>query len=187
MTTTIAVMQPYFVPYAGYFRLFAATDLFVIYDCVQFPRRGWVHRNQLPGANGQPNWLTLPFLGFGLVANGLAHGLSGLSLSFLGLILCSLVPWLLFHGSGGGAIGGGDVKLAAAIGALTGPTVGLEIEFMALLALVFWALVRLTYQGKLSRVLLNVVVLLTNPFRARARATGRPLMPRPGSSRRCRR
>jgi hypothetical protein len=40
-------MQPYFVPYAGYFRLFAASDLFVIYDCVQFPRRGWVHRNRL--------------------------------------------------------------------------------------------------------------------------------------------
>jgi hypothetical protein len=53
-------MQPYFVPYAGYFRLFAATDLFVVYDCVQFPRRGWVHRNQLPDANGKPNWLTLP-------------------------------------------------------------------------------------------------------------------------------
>jgi hypothetical protein len=44
---TIAVMQPYFIPYAGYFRLFAASDLFVIYDCVQFPRRGWVQRNRL--------------------------------------------------------------------------------------------------------------------------------------------
>jgi hypothetical protein len=58
--TTIAVMQPYFFPYAGYFRLFAAADIFVIYDCVQFPRRGWVHRNQLPDANGEPRWLTLP-------------------------------------------------------------------------------------------------------------------------------
>lgn len=53
-------MQPYFMPYAGYFRLFAATDLFVIYDCVQFPRRGWVHRNRLPDANGSLEWLTLP-------------------------------------------------------------------------------------------------------------------------------
>ena len=56
----IAIMQPYFFPYAGYFRLFAATDLFVMYDCVQFPRRGWVHRNSLPDANGKPAWLTLP-------------------------------------------------------------------------------------------------------------------------------
>jgi hypothetical protein len=40
---------------------------------------------------------------------------------------------------------------------------------MALLALVFLALVRLTYRGKLGRVLLNVAVLLTNPLRSPAR------------------
>lgn len=57
---TTAIMQPYFIPYAGYFRLFAASDLFVIYDCVQFPRRGWVHRNLLPNASGVARWLTLP-------------------------------------------------------------------------------------------------------------------------------
>ena len=32
----------------------------MIYNCVQFPRRGWVHRNRLPDANGAPAWLTLP-------------------------------------------------------------------------------------------------------------------------------
>ena len=53
-------MQPYFAPYAGYFRLAAACDVFVIYDCVQFPRRGWVHRNKLPDATGQLQWFTLP-------------------------------------------------------------------------------------------------------------------------------
>jgi WbqC-like protein family len=53
-------MQPYFIPYAGYFRLFAASDLFVIYDCVQFPRRGWVHRNKLIDASGTQRWVTLP-------------------------------------------------------------------------------------------------------------------------------
>ena len=31
-----------------------------LFDCVQFPRRGWVHRNQLPGVAGVPHWLTLP-------------------------------------------------------------------------------------------------------------------------------
>ncbi len=56
----VAIMQPYFLPYAGYFRLFAATDLFVIYDCVQFPRRGWVHRNRLMDHAGKERWLTLP-------------------------------------------------------------------------------------------------------------------------------
>lgn len=58
--TAIAVMQPYFLPYAGYFRLFAMTDLFVVFDCVQFPRRGWVHRNRLRDRQGAPRWLTLP-------------------------------------------------------------------------------------------------------------------------------
>jgi hypothetical protein len=57
---TVAIMQPYFFPYAGYFRLFAASDVFVIYDCVQFPRRGWVHRNRLTDATGMVRWLTLP-------------------------------------------------------------------------------------------------------------------------------
>lgn len=56
----IAIMQPYFIPYAGYFRLFSATDLFVIYDCVQFPRRGWLHRNRLITQSGEEDWITLP-------------------------------------------------------------------------------------------------------------------------------
>jgi WbqC-like protein family len=60
MPFTVAIMQPYFIPYAGYFRLFAASDLFVIYDCVQFPRRGWVHRNRLTDKSGVERWLTLP-------------------------------------------------------------------------------------------------------------------------------
>lgn len=59
---TIAIMQPYFIPYGGYFRLFSETDLFVIYDCVQFPRRGWVHRNRLADAAGTQRWLTLPLV-----------------------------------------------------------------------------------------------------------------------------
>jgi hypothetical protein len=56
----IAVMQPYFLPYAGYFRLFQSADLVVILDCVQFPRRGWVHRNRLPDFAGEMQWLTIP-------------------------------------------------------------------------------------------------------------------------------
>jgi len=55
-------MQPYFVPYPGYFRLMQASDIFVIYDCVQFPRRGYVHRNKLIDPLGKEKWLTLPLL-----------------------------------------------------------------------------------------------------------------------------
>lgn len=58
----IAIMQPYFIPYAGYFRLFHAVDLFVLFDCVQFPRRGFLHRNRLYNAKNELQWLTLPLL-----------------------------------------------------------------------------------------------------------------------------
>jgi hypothetical protein len=56
----IAVMQPYFFPYAGYFRLLDCVDEFVLFDCVQFPRRGRVHRCELPGPDEATRWLTLP-------------------------------------------------------------------------------------------------------------------------------
>src|SRR3954454_12209438 len=56
----VAVMQPYFFPYAGDFRLFAAVDEFVIFDCVQFPRRGRLHRTEVAGTSDAPEWLTLP-------------------------------------------------------------------------------------------------------------------------------
>jgi hypothetical protein len=57
---TVAVMQPYFYPYSGYFRLLAAAQTFVIFDDVQFPRRGRVHRCKVPGRTGASEWLTLP-------------------------------------------------------------------------------------------------------------------------------
>lgn len=53
-------MQPYFYPYMGYFRLIAAVDLFVLFDCVQFPRRGRVHRTEVAAPGGGRRWLTLP-------------------------------------------------------------------------------------------------------------------------------
>ncbi len=58
----MAVIQPLFIPYAGYFRLFAAADVVVIFDCVQFPRRGWIHRNRLMLATGEIDWFTLPIV-----------------------------------------------------------------------------------------------------------------------------
>ncbi|WP_052741983.1 WbqC family protein [Kiloniella litopenaei] len=58
--TSVAIMQPYFFPYAGYYRLAAAADIFVLLDCVQFPRRGWVHRNKFTKQDGTQGWFTLP-------------------------------------------------------------------------------------------------------------------------------
>jgi len=41
----IAIMQPYFAPYLGYFQLIEEADLFVFYDDVNFINRGWINRN----------------------------------------------------------------------------------------------------------------------------------------------
>jgi hypothetical protein len=42
----VAIMQPYFLPYIGYFQLLAATDLFVIYDNIKYTKKGWINRNR---------------------------------------------------------------------------------------------------------------------------------------------
>ena len=57
---TVAVMQPYFFPYAGYFRLLAQAEVFVLFDCVQHRARGRVHRTEVPAPAGGLEWLTLP-------------------------------------------------------------------------------------------------------------------------------
>ncbi|OGX79675.1 hypothetical protein A6395_05440 [Exiguobacterium sp. SH31] len=43
----LAIMQPYYFPYLGYFQLMAAVDTFVILDDVQFIKGGWIHRNTI--------------------------------------------------------------------------------------------------------------------------------------------
>lgn len=43
----IAIMQPYFFPYIGYFQLINAVDEFVIYDDVNFIKGGWINRNRI--------------------------------------------------------------------------------------------------------------------------------------------
>ncbi|MDT8716142.1 WbqC family protein [Clostridium sp. 19966] len=43
----LAIMQPYFLPYLGYFQLIHSVDKFVIYDDVQFIKGGWINRNQI--------------------------------------------------------------------------------------------------------------------------------------------
>lgn len=56
----VAIMQPYFFPHAGYFRLFSQVDEFIVLDCVQFPRTGRVHRSEVARRGRPADWLTLP-------------------------------------------------------------------------------------------------------------------------------
>jgi len=39
-------MQPYFFPYIGYWQLINAVDVFVIYDNIQYTKKGWINRNR---------------------------------------------------------------------------------------------------------------------------------------------
>jgi hypothetical protein len=59
---TIAIMQPYFLPYIGYFQLLAAVDKFIVLDDVNYINRGWVNRNRLL-LNGATHTFTVPLRG----------------------------------------------------------------------------------------------------------------------------
>jgi hypothetical protein len=55
-------MQPYFMPYIGYFQLISLSDQFVIYDDVNFINKGWINRNYL-SVNGAPWLFSIPLQG----------------------------------------------------------------------------------------------------------------------------
>ena len=52
-------MQPYFLPYIGYFQLINAVDQFVIYDNIQYTKKGWINRNRFL-QNGTDYLFTIP-------------------------------------------------------------------------------------------------------------------------------
>lgn len=58
----IAVMQPYFAPYLGYFQLINEVDTFIFYDDVNYIKSGWVNRNYL-NINGENKLFTIPLKG----------------------------------------------------------------------------------------------------------------------------
>jgi hypothetical protein len=55
----LAIMQPYFLPYIGYFQLIAAVDLFVVYDNIKYTKKGWMNRNRML-QNGKDVMFSLP-------------------------------------------------------------------------------------------------------------------------------
>jgi len=42
-----AIMQPYFLPYLGYWQLIQSVDEFVVYDNIEFTKKGWFNRNRI--------------------------------------------------------------------------------------------------------------------------------------------
>ena len=55
----LAIMQPYFFPYIGYFQLLKAVDKLVVYDDVNFIKQGWINRNFILG-QCNPLRITVP-------------------------------------------------------------------------------------------------------------------------------
>ena len=52
----IAILQPYFFPYIGYWQLIHDVDMFVIGDNVSYIKHGWINRNRILGEGGQPQF-----------------------------------------------------------------------------------------------------------------------------------
>lgn len=58
----VAIMQPYFFPYIGYFQLIHAADTFIVYDDVNYIKGGWINRNFIL-SQGEKRRITLELLG----------------------------------------------------------------------------------------------------------------------------
>jgi hypothetical protein len=55
----LAIMQPYFLPYIGYFQLIGAVDTFIVYDNIKYTKKGWINRNRML-LNGADTPFSLP-------------------------------------------------------------------------------------------------------------------------------
>ncbi|MDD9947445.1 MAG: A24 family peptidase [Myxococcales bacterium] len=96
-----------------------------------------------------PNWLTFPVLALAPLVHvafgGLRMGLS----SLMGVVICGLVPLLFFKL---GAMGGGDVKVFAALGALSGPQMGLEVQLASMTVAFLYGVALVVVRGGLAKM-----------------------------------
>lgn len=60
----LVILQPSYFPWLGYFDQLYKSDLFVVYDDVQFDKHGWRNRNRIKTPQG-PQWITVPVLTHG--------------------------------------------------------------------------------------------------------------------------
>jgi prepilin peptidase CpaA len=112
-----------------------------------------------------PNWLVLTGFTAGITLNSLLFGWSGLNSALSGAGLAFAVYFLFYLLR---AMGAGDVKLMAAIGALTGPNGWLAIFFFTAIAGGTVALALLLAKGRFKRTLLNVSIMLHQLSRLQA-------------------
>jgi prepilin peptidase CpaA len=100
-----------------------------------------------------PNWLTVPGLVIGVVANVILGGLSGLKLSLLGagLGFALLLPFWLLR-----SLGAGDLKFAVALGAYTGPGRLVDILIGSVFVAGGMALVLVIYKRRFLQTMRNI-------------------------------
>ena len=55
----LAIMQPYFLPYLGYWQLMNYVDKYVLYDNIEYTKKGWINRNRYLN-NGEASYFTIP-------------------------------------------------------------------------------------------------------------------------------
>ena len=58
----LGIMQPYFLPYLGYWQLLNEVDSYVVYDDVNYIKGGWINRNRIL-VNGEVKYLSLELQG----------------------------------------------------------------------------------------------------------------------------
>ena len=118
-----------------------------------------------------PNWLTLSAIGCGLAFHPVLAGWAGLKLAVGGLGLAALifVPLFVLRW-----LGGGDVKLMGAVGALAGPANLLTVFLLDALLAGAAALVVVLLRGRLGRTLRNIGRALRSLVRGRSPARESP-------------
>jgi prepilin peptidase CpaA len=122
-----------------------------------------------------PSWLTTPallaapifhFARYAIAHQGMESSLQEAGYSLLGAAVCSVVPLILFRQS---AMGGGDVKLLAALGAILQTRVGVEAQMCGFFAGALLAPAKLAYEGKLFATLKNAFAIGLNLFLPKTR------------------
>lgn len=114
-----------------------------------------------------PNWLTLSALLVGLLANAFLAGTQGalLALAGAGLGFALLIPFYAIR-----AIGAGDVKLLAAVGALLGPQLLLSAATAGALVGGVMSVVILARRGRLTLAAHQMFVMKAIPTPSGAKA-----------------
>jgi prepilin peptidase CpaA len=106
-----------------------------------------------------PNWLTVSGFVVGIAANTVFSGWNGLKTSLLGTLvgLGLLLPFVLLR-----SLGGGDWKLAGALGAFTGPALLIDLLILSVFVAGMMAVMLVIYEGRVRQTVRNIGHILVS-------------------------